>query len=135
MTDEVVKAADELIAAFSEGRMDDYFKAFAPDATFVFHTTPRRIESVADYRRVWTEWVTMHGLQVLNCVSTDRMVQRWDGAAVFTHCVETLVETHEGAEMQFERETIVFRRGEGGRWWAVHEHLLPAVRLGPAATG
>ncbi|MFD3453064.1 hypothetical protein ACFWVC_12895 [Streptomyces sp. NPDC058691] len=40
------------MAAFAEGQLDDYFRAFAPDATFVFHTTAQRIESVAEYRRV-----------------------------------------------------------------------------------
>ena len=42
---EVLDAADALVAAFAEGRLDDYFGAFAPDATFVFHTTPGRIGS------------------------------------------------------------------------------------------
>ncbi|MFF3561814.1 YybH family protein [Streptomyces sp. NPDC002574] len=129
MTDDqkrVLRAADDLVAAFAEGRLDDYFRAFAPDATFVFHTTAQRIESVAEYRRVWARWVAEDGFRVLSCRSSDRMVQQWDDTAVFTHTVETRISTRSGEETLHERETIVFRRGEEGRWPAVHEHLSPA---------
>ena len=127
MTDDVLKAADKLVAAFSDGRLDDYFDAFAPDATFVFHTAANRIESVAEYRRVWSRWVTDDAFQVLKCLSSDKLVQSWGDTAVFTHSVETDIRTHAGTETLHERETIVFRRERDGRWLAVHEHLSPAA--------
>ncbi|WP_326654590.1 hypothetical protein [Streptomyces sp. NBC_01750] len=61
MTDEVLKAADTLVSAFGEGRLDDYFAAFAPDATFVFHHPrtphlhrglPRPVEQLGRRRRL-----------------------------------------------------------------------------------
>ncbi|MDH6217882.1 nuclear transport factor 2 family protein [Streptomyces pseudovenezuelae] len=125
--EQVLQAAGDLVAAFATGRLDDYFQAFAPDATFVFHTTAQRIESVAEYRRVWARWVTEDEFRVLNCVSSDRMVQLWDDTAVFTHTVETHISTLDGVDKLHERETIVFRRAEDGRWLAVHEHLSPVA--------
>ncbi|MGW1726746.1 nuclear transport factor 2 family protein [Streptomyces sp. NPDC002306] len=123
----VLQAADDLVAAFGEERLSDYFQAFAPDATFVFHTTERRVESVAEYRRLWARWVADDDLRVLKCLSTDRKVQLWHDTAVFTHTVETDIATLAGTQTLQERETIVFRREADGRWTAVHEHLSPAV--------
>ncbi|WP_326818101.1 nuclear transport factor 2 family protein [Streptomyces sp. NBC_01762] len=54
---EIQAAADALVAAFAEGRLDDYFGSFAPDATFVFHSTPQRLASTAEYRALWQQWV------------------------------------------------------------------------------
>ncbi|GAA2431623.1 hypothetical protein [Streptomyces macrosporus] len=48
MTDEVLGAADALVSALGEGRLDDHCAAFAPDATFVFPATPERLASTAD---------------------------------------------------------------------------------------
>ncbi|WP_223863586.1 nuclear transport factor 2 family protein [Streptomyces sp. 5-10] len=126
MNDEVLRAADALVAAFGEGRLDDYFAAFAPDATFVFHTTPERLTSTADYRALWDRWVAEDDFRVLSCASTDRLVQLLGDTAVFTHRVETTVSTTAGAETTHERETIVFRRQPHGHWLAVHEHLSAA---------
>ena len=126
MTDEVLKAADALVSAFGEGRLDDYFGAFAPDATFVFHTTPERVPSTADYRALWNRWVTEDGFRVVRCTSTDQLVQLLGDTAVFSHRVETTIATTAGEETLHERETIVFARQDHGRWLAVHEHLSPA---------
>ncbi|MBI0376369.1 nuclear transport factor 2 family protein [Streptomyces albiflaviniger] len=126
MHDEVLRAADALVAAFGEGRLDDYFAAFAPDATFVFHTTSERLGSTADYRALWDRWVAEDDFRVLSCVSTDRLVQLLGDSAVFTHLVETTVSTTAGVETSHERETIVFRRQPHGHWLAVHEHLSAA---------
>ena len=123
----VLQAADDLVAAFAEERLIDYFRAFAPDATFVFHTTERRIESVAEYRRVWARWVADDDFRVLKCLSSDRKVQLWYDTAVFTHTVDTEISTSAGTESLHERETIVFRREADGSWLAVHEHLSPAA--------
>ena len=128
MSNEVLRAADSLVAAFAEGRLDDYFGAFAPDATFVFHSTPGRIESTDEYRRLWEGWVREDGFRVETCLSTDRRVQLLGDTAVFTHHVETGIATDAGRETLRERETIVFNRAGGdGRWLAVHEHLSPAA--------
>ncbi|MER5602556.1 nuclear transport factor 2 family protein [Streptomyces sp. NPDC002265] len=127
MTDEVLEAADALVAAFAEGRLDDYFGAFAPDATFVFHTTPQRLSSTAEYRALWDRWVAEDDFRVLSCVSTGRLVQLFgEDTAVFSHDVATVVGSTAGEESLAERETIVFHRAPSGRWLAVHEHLSPA---------
>lgn len=126
MHNEVRKAADALVSAFGEGRLDDYFAAFAPEATFIFHATPERLTSTADYRALWNRWVAEDDFRVLACTSTDQLVQLLGDTAVFSHQVETTVSTTAGEETVHERETIVFRREESGRWLAVHEHLSAA---------
>jgi ketosteroid isomerase-like protein len=122
---EVRAAADALVAAFAEGRLDDYFGAFAPDATFVFHTTPQRLDSTAEYRALWQRWVEQDGFRVLGCTSSAQLVQPFGDTAVFSHDVETRVATNAGEETVHERETIVFARSADGAWLAVHEHLSP----------
>ncbi|MFF3413654.1 YybH family protein [Streptomyces sp. NPDC002698] len=122
---EVRAAADGLVAAFAEGRLDDYFGAFAPDATFVFHTTPQRLGSTAEYRALWQRWVEQDGFRVLGCTSSAQLVQPFGDTAVFSHDVETRVATNAGEETAHERETIVFARSADGAWLAVHEHLSP----------
>ncbi|MER5398501.1 nuclear transport factor 2 family protein [Streptomyces sp. NPDC002599] len=122
---EVRAAADGLVAAFAEGRLDDYFGAFAPDATFVFHTTPQRLGSTAEYRALWQRWVEQDGFRVLGCTSSAQLVQPFGDTAVFSHDVETRVATNAGEETVHERETIVFARSADGAWLAVHEHLSP----------
>ncbi len=126
MTEEILAAADALVAAFAEGRLEDYFAAFAPEATFVFHTTPGRIGSSAEYRKIWDGWVAEDDFRVLGCESTDRLVQRFGDTAVFTHRVRTTISTKAGRSSLDERETIVFHSVHG-RWLAVHEHLSPAA--------
>ncbi|WP_328444632.1 nuclear transport factor 2 family protein [Streptomyces sp. NBC_00386] len=122
---EVRAAADALVAAFAEGRLDDYFGAFAPDATFVFHTTPGRLGSTAEYRALWQRWVEQDGFRVLGCTSSAQLVQPFGDTAVFSHDVETRVANNAGEETVHERETIVFARSADGAWLAVHEHLSP----------
>ena len=127
--DQVLAAADELVDAFAQGRTDAYFAAFAPDATFVFHTTARRLGSVDEYREQWRAWEADDGFRVLACASSDRLVQLLgDEAAIFVHAVETRIATRAGEQTLHEHETIVFRRdAAAGRWLAVHEHLSPAA--------
>jgi ketosteroid isomerase-like protein len=127
---DVRDAADRLVAAFAAGRLDDYFGCFDPAATFVFHTTPERLESPAEYRALWDRWAREDGFEVLSCASSDAHVQLLgEDAAVFTHDVATRVRTTAGEEDLRERETIVFARRDG-RWLAVHEHLSPAPSAG-----
>lgn len=124
----VIEAADRLVGAFGEGRVDDYFACFHPEATFVFYTTDRRLESAAEWRELWDVLVREEDFKVLECRSSARRVQDLgDAVAVFTHDVETRVSTRSGEETLRERETIVFARGDDGNWLAVHEHLSPAA--------
>ena len=121
---EVLRAAAALVAAFGEHRTADYFAAFAPEATFVFHDAPAPLPDRASYEAEWAAWEA-DGFRVEGCETRDTAVQLVaPGVAVLTHAVRT---TLAGAEAPTaERETIVFRREDDGRWLAVHEHLSPA---------
>lgn len=123
--EEVLDTAAALVSSFAGGDLDAYFGHFAPDATFVFHTTPARLDSVDAYRDEWAGWERDAGFRVVSCVSSDQRVQQWGSMAVFTHRVRTRVATDGGEEDLRERETIVFQLREDGRWIAVHEHLSP----------
>ena len=124
---QVLGAANRLVAAFGEGRVDDYFALFHPEATFVFYTTDHRLESTAAWRELWRSLEEEEDFKVLECHSSARRVQDLGETAVFTHDVETRVSTRAaGEETLRERETIVFVRAESGAWLAVHEHLSPA---------
>lgn len=124
MEKDVLAAATRLCDAFAQGRIDDYFACFAPGASFIFHSMPGRIDSLADYRAHWAGWERDLGLEVLGCDSFDRTVALHGDTAVFTHSVTVRVRTRTaGDETRNERETIVFARGADGRWLAVHEHL------------
>lgn len=123
MDTEVGAVVAELVAAFGEGRLDDYFECFAPDATFVFHTTPVRLMSVDEYRQLWARWVEEDGFRVVSCNTSDTNVQLFGAVAVVSHSVETRISTNDGEDTLHERETIVMRREPNGRWLGVHEHL------------
>lgn len=126
MEQEIRDAVDGIVRAFGEGRMDDYFARFDPNATFVFSTTPQRLGSVDEYRALWDRWVREDGLRILACRTTDTLVQQLSAdVAVVTHSVETESATNDGPATLHERETIVLRRQPDGAWLAVHEHLSP----------
>jgi ketosteroid isomerase-like protein len=125
---QVLQAADRLVAAFGEGRVDDYFACFHPEATFVFYTTDHRLESTAAWRELWESLEEEEDFKVLECHSSARRVQNLGEIAVFTHDVETRISTRAGEETLRERETIVFVRQTAGSWLAVHEHLSPAAQ-------
>ena len=122
---DVLRAVAAIVSAFGDGRLDDYFSGFHPDCSFVFYTSERRLESVADYRALWDRWIAEDGFEVRSCRSWDARVQVWGDAAVVTHDVETRVQSRSSEDVLHERETIVFVRQAGGRWLAVHEHLSP----------
>ena len=124
----VLEAADRLVGAFGQGRVDEYFACFHPEATFVFYTTGHRLESAAEWRELWDSLERKEDFKVLECHSDARRVQDLGETAVFTHDVETRVSTRSGEETLRERETIVFARQPDGSWLAVHEHLSPAVQ-------
>jgi uncharacterized protein (TIGR02246 family) len=121
---EVSAAAAAIVAAFGRHDPRAYFALFAPEATFVFHTTPQRLNSRAEYQAEWAKWEKEDGFRVRSCKSSDQRVQVLGDAAVFTHTVVTEISTKQGPTTMRERETIVFRR-DRGKWIAVHEHLSP----------
>ena len=125
MQDELRVAAAGLVAAFGDGRLDDYFACFAPDATFVFYTHPDRLMSVDAYRALWDRWVSEDGFRVVSCDTDATNVQMFGDVGILTHSVQTTVATNDGEETLHERETIVMARQPDGGWLGVHEHLSP----------
>ena len=123
--DGVRAAASEIVAAFGTHDALRYFDGFALDATFIFYSTPQRLESRAAYETLWAKWETENHFRVLGCISTNQHVQAGEGFGVFTHDVETMVEIDGLVDTLRERETIVFEK-RGSRWLAVHEHLSPS---------
>lgn len=119
----VAAAAAAIVDAFAATDTERYFDGFSPDATFLFHTEPQRLDDRAGYERLWKNWLD-DGWRVVSCVSSDNNIQVFDGGAVFSHTVDTTVHTADGEESYRERETIVFAL-DGGRLLAVHEHLSP----------
>lgn len=119
----VAAAASIIVDAFRTNDPERYFGTFASDATFIFHSEPARIDDRATYERMWSEWAAS-GWRVTSCESSDRHIQVYPGGAVFTHTVETSVDTADGPDSYRERETIVFT-ADGGHLVAVHEHLSP----------
>lgn len=124
--DAVLAAAAAVVEAFGAHRRDDYFACFAPDATFVFYTTPERLDSRVAYEAVWSEWESESGFHVEACTSRDGRVQVIGDTAVFVHDVETTLSVNGTRSTVLERETIVFAERDG-RWLGVHEHLSPAA--------
>lgn len=116
--------ADSLVAAFASSDAERYFAHFDPDATFVFHDLPGRLESRAAYEAVWASWVAEAGFEVRACTSTGQRIQEYGDLAVFSHDVHTVRVVDGKEEELFERETIVLRRVDAS-WTCVHEHLSP----------
>lgn len=119
---EVHAAAQKLVAAFAGHDTEQYFQAFAPDATFVFHNVPGRLDSRAAYRALWNNWEA-DGFRVLSCESSEQHVQCMGDVAIFMHSVSTRVRFGTQETHSQERETIVFKRDGSNGWLAVHEHL------------
>ncbi|WP_017792161.1 YybH family protein [Leucobacter salsicius] len=119
---QVLEAADAIVAAFTATNTEAYFAGFAPDASFVFHPEDARLNSRVEYESLWASWLT-EGWRVTACASSDRLVQSFPGGAVFTHTVNTSIDSNDGPASYTERETIVFRAGEGETLVAIHEHL------------
>ena len=127
--DDVLSAATAIVDAFRATDGDRYFRGFAIDATFIFHTEPARLNDRAEYVRLWAGWVE-GGWKVLDCESSDASVQSFPGGAVFSHNVFTRVDTGDGEDSYRERETIVFRV-ESDQLLAMHEHLSPVPDPAP----
>jgi uncharacterized protein (TIGR02246 family) len=122
-SDQVMTAADELIAAFAATDTVAYFACFTPDATFVFHPEQIRLDGRDAYEKRWASWLD-EGWRVVSCESSHRLVQVLGDAAVFTHTVDTVTSVDGVPTTTRERESIVFVR-EHDRVLAVHEHLSP----------
>ena len=120
----VREAADALVAAFGAHDTAGYFARFAPDADFVFHTTPERLPDRASYERLWARWEAEDGFHVHGCTSSDARIRLSGSTALFVHDVTTDLELGGSRETVRERETIVFELRDGD-WLAVHEHLSP----------
>jgi ketosteroid isomerase-like protein len=127
--EEVLAAARQLVEAFGRHDTAAYFECFAPEATFIFYTTPTRLASRAEYERLWAGWERDDDFRVLSCISAEQVVQVLGDAAIFSHDVTTVVRTRSGEQSVRERESIVFRRRRDGSWAAVHEHLSPRPEL------
>jgi len=121
---QVLAAADAIIDDFGHHRTAEYFAGFAPEASFMFHTAERRLDSRADYEALWSSWETDDGFRVHSCESSERRVQLFGDVAIFTHSVKSRIEFGGVIDEVNERETIVFQKREGG-WLAIHEHLSP----------
>ncbi len=124
--DGLLAAADGLVEAFGRHDRTAYFAAFAPEATFIFHTLEAPLASRADYERQWQAWEAEDGFRVLACRSTDRLARIVGDTGIFAHRVETELEMGGERLTSQERETIVFRRRADGGWIAIHEHLAAA---------
>lgn len=126
MTDpraEVMEAAAALVAAYGAHDVEGYFGAFAPEATFIFYSTPRVLGSRAAYETEWRSWEA-DGFRVLGCRSLEGHVHMLtDDIAIFAHRVRTRLRDASGEHDLAERESIIFRRDADGRWLGVHEHL------------
>lgn len=121
----VKEAAAGLVAAYGAHDPARYFASFAPQATFIFHSSPRVLGSRAAYEQEWQAWEA-DGFHVLDCRSLEGHVHMLtDDIAIFAHRVRTRMRDAAGEHDLAERETIVFRREPDGRWLGVHEHLSP----------
>ena len=119
----VLEAAARIVDDFGHHRRDAYFAGFDPDATFVFYTADRRLESRAEYEALWSQWETENGFAVRGCVSSNRRVRLLsDDLALFMHDVTSTIELDGEVTTVEEQETIVFAKRHD-RWVAVHEHL------------
>jgi len=132
---DLAAAAQHLVEAFATGDLDAYFGSFAPDATFVFHTTAEVLTSAQAYRDLWARWVAEDGFAVLACTTSEQQWQQEGDAAVLVHRVATTARAGGAEASTDERESIVFARRDG-RWLAVHEHLsLHPAALHPTPEG
>ena len=124
-----MEAAAEVVAAFGSHDTEKYFRCFSPEASFLFYSSNRRLNSRQEYEEEWKSW-EKDGFKVHSCLSSDAKVTLCaeSRVAIFTHSVRTDL-TMGGQRMtNCERETIVFEH-VGGSWLAIHEHLSPDPNL------
>lgn len=117
-----LEAVDAIITHFGNHERAAYFSGFAPEATFLFYTTPDRLESRAAYEKPWDEWEAEAGFHVLSCSSSNRHIQVFGTTAVFSHDVDTTLTMEGATESVAERESIILELRDG-HWLGIHEHL------------
>ncbi|WP_248731304.1 nuclear transport factor 2 family protein [Pseudomonas sp. MWU13-2517] len=128
-TQDVLKAAADLVSAFARNDRAAYFDAFTADATFVFYTLPEPLLSRDAYQALWDSWRREAGFEVLSCTSSNASVSLQGDVAIFIHDVATELRMKGEQFNSQERETIVFKRQglraeqKEGLWLACHEHL------------
>ncbi len=74
-TGEVLAAARHLVQAFGRHDTVGYFDCFAPDATFIFHTTTARLASRDEYQQLWRQWEHQDEFRVQSCISAQPVVR------------------------------------------------------------
>lgn len=119
----VSEAAENIVAAFGSHDPESYFSYFSPDATFIFYTAERQLNSREEYEKEWLKWEA-GGFRVLSATSRNPHIQfsRDNTVAIFTHSVCTTLNNGIEVVKTGERETIIFEIREG-KWLAIHEHL------------
>lgn len=124
-----MEAAAEVVAAFGSHDTEKYFRCFSPEASFLFYSSNRRLNSRQEYEEEWKSWEE-DGFKVHSCLSSDAKVTFFaeSNVAIFTHSVRTDLSMGEERVTNKERETIVFEQVDG-RWLAIHEHLSPDPNL------
>jgi len=120
----VLQQAAHLVSCFAQHDFDKYFECFADDAVFIFHTSNNVLRNKAEYQKEWKKWEQEWGFKVESCKSTNQLVQLFNDVAIFSHTVDTTLNTSDGKKSFTERETIVFQF-QNDKWIAVHEHLSP----------
>jgi ketosteroid isomerase-like protein len=120
----VLQQAAHLVSCFAQHDFDKYFECFADDAVFIFHTSNNVLRNKAEYQKEWKKWEQEWGFKVESCKSTNQIVQLFNDVAIFSHTVDTTLNTSDGKKSFTERETIVFQF-QNDKWIAVHEHLSP----------
>jgi ketosteroid isomerase-like protein len=125
MESQVLEAYERLVSAFREGRWDDKFVCFAPEATVV--DGAQWFGSLDEYRSAWEQWVAKQqdGSAILSVDTSVMKLHMLGDVAVLVHSIHLRQQTNEGEETAHERETIVFAKQPDGRWLIVHQHLSP----------
>lgn len=119
---EVQKAAADIVAAFGSHNNDQYFSAFDPQATFIFHNTNTVLKNRFEYEKLWKVWES-EGFHIISCESTQPLIQIISSeVAIFTHHVATQSTFGFGSTVTQERETIIFRL-VNQKLLGIHEHL------------
>ena len=123
-SDAVLATYEQLVASFREGRWDEKFTYFAPDATIV--DGGRFFGSLDEYRSAWDRWAAQHHeLPVPVSVETTVLqLQTFGDVAVLTHAIESR-EALDSTETEREIETIVFAKRPEDPWRIVHQHIAP----------
>ena len=123
MDSQVLEAYERLVSAFREGRWDDKFACFAPEATVV--DGAQWFGSLDEYRSAWERWAAgqQDGSAILSVDTRVMKLHMLGEAAVLVHSIHSRQRTDEGEETVHERETVVFGKQFDGRSLVVHQHL------------